>query len=75
MLGLPERPVEHVALRDCAFDFDPNARAMRPAMAEGVEMCLRRGVVARFVKRLTLENVRIMGARGPDVVHEADGNG
>ena len=75
VLGLPERPVEHVALRDCAFDFDPNARAMRPAMAEGVEMCLRRGVVARFVKRLTLENVRIMGARGPDVVHEADGNG
>ena len=47
---------------------------MRPAMADGVEPCLRRGVVARFVKRLTLDNVRVTGAQGPDVVRE-DENG
>ena len=61
-----------MALRDCAFDYAPDARPMRPAMADGVEPCLRRGVVARFVKRLTLDNVCITGAQGPEVVHEKD---
>ena len=67
ILGLPERPVARVLLRDCRFDYAADARPMAPAMADGVEMCLRRGVVARYVKRLELENVRLAGAEGPEV--------
>ena len=66
-LGLPERPVEAVTLRDCEFDFAREGEPMRPAMADGVEPCLRRGIVARYVRRLTLENVRLRGVEGEPV--------
>ncbi|MBR1820986.1 MAG: glycoside hydrolase family 28 protein [Clostridia bacterium] len=65
LLGLPERPVAGVTLRDCEFAFAAEGDSMRPAMADGVEECLRRGVIARYVKRLSLENVRVQGVEGP----------
>ena len=67
VLGLPERPVEEIAMRDCAFAFSEDARPMVPAMADGVEPCRRRGVVARYVNRLTMENVRFEGVEGPEL--------
>ena len=67
VLGLPERPAVCVSLRDCEFDFAPSGAPMRPAMAEGVEPCLRRGVVASDVERLELSNVRMTGIDGETV--------
>ncbi len=67
VLGLPERPVARVTLRDCDFAFAADAHAMAPAMAEGVETCLRRGVIARNVRRLELSNVRLSGVDGEAV--------
>ena len=62
--GLPEKPMKHLILRDCRFDFDPEAEPMIPAMALGVEECRRRGIIARYVKKLTLEDVILEGYEG-----------
>lgn len=62
LLGLPERPVEGVTLRDCEFSFDAGAAAFPPVMADGVAPCARRGIVARFVEGLEVENTRLEGA-------------
>ena len=64
VLGLPERPVRHLLLRDCVFTFAEDARPMTPAMADGVEPCRRRGLVACWVERLTLERVRMENIEG-----------
>jgi len=58
VLGLPEKPMEHLILRDCSFDFDPNAEAQVPAMALHVEECCRRGLILKFVRKVTLDRVR-----------------
>lgn len=63
-MGLPEKPMEHLILRDCRFDFDPEAKPMIPAMALGVEECCRRGIIAKFIRRLTLDHVRMDGIQG-----------
>ena len=62
--GLPEKPMKHLILRDCRFDFDPDAAPMIPAMALHVEECCRRGIIARYVERLTLEDVALEGCEG-----------
>lgn len=66
-LGLPERPVESLTVRDCRFAFSPDASPMAPAMAEGVEKVCRRGIVCRFVDRLTVENVIMEGIVGEKI--------
>lgn len=64
VLGLPEKPVRRVALRDCDFSFASGGAPMRPAMADGVEPCLRRGILARNVDALRVERVRMRGVEG-----------
>ncbi len=64
ILGLPERPVKEVALKDCVFSFDPDSAPMAPAMTANVEECGNRGVIARFVDALRLENVEMNGITG-----------
>ena len=64
VLGLPEKPLEQLTLRDCDFSFSETAQPMAPAMAEGVDPCARRGLMARFVNRLILENVRMEAIDG-----------
>ena len=64
ILGLPERPVRDITLRDCDFIFADDPQPMVPAMALNVETCTACGVVAKYVERLALENVRISGLRG-----------
>ncbi|MBQ3269810.1 MAG: glycoside hydrolase family 28 protein [Clostridia bacterium] len=67
VLGLPEKPVRRVVLKNCEMDFDPEAAGMRPAMADGVAPCRARGVIARNVEALSLENVRLTGIEGEPV--------
>ena len=62
--GLPEQPMKHLVLRDCIFRFDPEAKPMVPAMAMNVEECCRRGVIAKYLKKLTLRNVLMEGFAG-----------
>ena len=63
-MGLPEKPMEHLELRNCFFSFDPEAQPMVPAMALHVEECCRRGIIVRFLKKLTMENVFLEGFEG-----------
>ena len=65
ILGLPERPVGSVVMKDCAFDFVPDAPEMVPAMADGVSPCHNRGIIAGFIDDLRIENVTMEGITGP----------
>ncbi|MBR5379031.1 MAG: glycoside hydrolase family 28 protein [Clostridia bacterium] len=67
ILGLPENPAEELRLKDCLFTMDPDAAPKPPVMAMYIESCARRGVIARFVKRVILDNVAIEGIDGPRV--------
>ena len=67
ILGLPERPVKEILLKDSVFTFNPDGKAMVPAMASGVEECKRRGVIAHFVDSLSLTNVRMEGVEGEEI--------
>ena len=64
ILGLPEKPMARMEMRDCVFRFDPEALPLVPAMALEVEECCRRGIIARFLKNLTVRNVRMEGIEG-----------
>ena len=66
ILGLPERPAKEIRIQDSVFSFNPEGRPMVPAMASGVEACKGQGLIARFVERISLENVRMEGLQGKD---------
>ena len=76
-MGLPEKPMEELILRDCVFDFDPSAEPLVPAMALNVETCCRRGIIAKYLRKLTVKNVRMSGIEGEPFdltdVEELDG--
>lgn len=67
VLGLPERPVKQIRIKDCVFTFNPDGKPMVPAMANDVETCKCRGVIARFVDDISLENVRMKGIEGREL--------
>ncbi|MBO5501100.1 MAG: glycoside hydrolase family 28 protein, partial [Clostridia bacterium] len=73
LLGLPEQPVEKLTLENVSFTFDPNGKPMTPVMAEGIEPCLNKGLVACFVKELALKNVTMEGQQGEELVCEQVG--
>ena len=64
ILGLPEKPVGEIVMRDCRFAFNPAGKPMYPAMASRVEECRGRGVIAYFADRLVLKNVTMEGVAG-----------
>ncbi len=63
-MGLPEKPMKHLRLEDCFFSFDPEAEPLVPAMALGVEVCCRRGIIAKYLEKLTLHGIRMEGFEG-----------
>ena len=64
ILGLPERPVRNVTVRDSFFGFAENAEAQVPAMAENVPAVRNLGIVAQFIDGLTVENVTMERIEG-----------
>lgn len=70
ILGLPERPVKSLLMRDCHFEFTPDAPEMIPAMADCVTPCHNRGIIARFIDSLKLENVTMKGITGPETAEQ-----
>ena len=67
MLGLPENPAHELKLKDCVFTMDEHASPMSPIMSCGVDPCVKRGIYARFVDRVTLENVTMRGVEGEEI--------
>ena len=64
ILGLPERPVQEITMKDCRFTFNPDGRPMAPAMAANVEQCFNRGVIVSYADKLILDNVAMEGICG-----------
>ena len=67
VLGLPEQPVEAVTLSRVRITCAPDARPIRPAMADGVPELTRTGLIAENTAELLLEDVEILGTDGPAV--------
>ena len=67
ILGLPERPVQSVIIRESCFEFTENAPPLVPAMADHVPAMHNRGVVARFIDELIVDNVEMKQIDGNPV--------
>ena len=64
ILGLPERPVKEILMKDCRFTFNPDGKPIAPAMAANVEQCLGQGIIASYVDKLSMDNVTMEGISG-----------
>lgn len=64
--GLPEQKIDELVMRNLTFSYAENPKEGVPAMAEGVEKSKKRGIYARNVKKLVMENVKVEGQEGPD---------
>lgn len=62
--GLPEQKIEEIVMRNISFSYAENPKCDQPAMSEGVPKSSKRGVFARNVKRLVMDNVEITGQDG-----------
>lgn len=63
-LGLPEKPIEHVVMENVDITCAADPAPMQPAMACGVEACVRQGMVAVNVDAMTMKNVKVSGQDG-----------
>jgi polygalacturonase len=70
VLGLPEHPPENLRIRNYRVVFDPQATPGEPDMAEGIVAVAREGFRLLNVRGLSLENVQIEGADGPDFIKD-----
>lgn len=62
--GLPEQKIEELVMRNISVSYAQEPKCGVPAMSEGVPQSVRRGLFARNVKKLILENVVIEGQEG-----------
>lgn len=69
--GLPEQKIEEIVMRNISFSYAEDAKFDVPAMSVGVSKSSRRGLYARNVSKLIMENVVIEGQDGE--AYEMDG--
>lgn len=62
--GLPEQKIEEIVMRNISFSYAENPKFDVPAMSEGVPKSSKRGIFARNVAKLTLDNVAVTGQEG-----------
>ncbi len=62
--GLPEQKIEEIVMKNVSISYAENPKFDVPAMSEGVAKSSKRGMFARNVAKLTLENVNITGQDG-----------
>ncbi len=65
--GLPERKIAEIVFKNVSVSFTEEPKEDVPAMSSGVEPCKKRGIFARNVKKLTLQDVTILGQEGEAV--------
>jgi polygalacturonase len=68
--GLPEMPIEDVSFRDVSIAMSPNARAGVPRNFDDLAPLSRAGFIARNVRGLQLDGVRVTGQAGDEFVLE-----
>ncbi len=62
--GLPEQKIQEIVMKNISFRYAEEPRYDVPAMSEGVPKSSRRGLFARNVAKLSLENVTVEGQDG-----------
>lgn len=62
--GLPEQKIEEIYMKNISISYAKEAKCDVPAMSEGVEKSSKRGLFARNVAKMTLDNVKIEGQTG-----------
>lgn len=62
--GLPESKIQEIVMRNISFSYAENAKCDVPAMSVGVPKSSRRGLYARNVSKLVMDNVVIEGQDG-----------
>ena len=71
--GLPEQKIEQITMRNVSVSFAEQAKCDVPIMSNGVEACCKKGLYARNVKKLVLDNVSIEGCEGEGIeLHDVD---
>ena len=66
--GLPEQKIDEIVMRNVSVTYTDNPTCDVPAMSEGVERCTLKGIFANNVKKLTLENVNVVGQSGEAII-------
>lgn len=66
-VGLPERKIRRLQLKNCQISFAQEARSGVPVMAVGVKACSKKGIHAENVEQLVLESVLLKGQEGDPV--------
>lgn len=62
--GLPESKIEEIVMKNVNVTYSANPTEGQPAMSNGVEHCTLKGIFARNVKKLILDNVSVSGQKG-----------
>ena len=62
--GLPELKIEEIVMKNVSISYAEEPKCDVPAMTEGVEKSSKRGLFARNVAKLIMENVTIEGQIG-----------
>lgn len=62
--GLPEQKIEEIVMKNISISYAENPKEGVPAMSETVPRSTKRGLFARNVAKLTLDNVTIDGQTG-----------
>lgn len=65
--GLPEQKIEEVVMKNVKVTYSANPTEGVPAMSNGVDACTRKGIFARNINRLVLDNVSIDGQDGDKI--------
>lgn len=66
-MGLPERKIGEIVMKNISVTYADNAEKGCPAMLCGVEEMSRRGIIAENVESISIENVNISGQTGEPV--------
>jgi polygalacturonase len=70
VLGLPERPLQGLAIERYRVRFDPSAAPAAFECAEGIQPALRSGLLLANARGMRLDALDIQGAAGPALVCE-----
>ena len=70
VLGLPERPLDGLTLRDYRVRFDADAAPGYPDRAESIQAVARAGLYLCNIRGAALENIDIIGSIGPPITRE-----
>lgn len=71
--GLPEQKIEEIVMKNVRVSFAKDAKCDVPIMSNGVDACSKKGLYARNVNKLVLENVQIEDYIGEEMeLHEVD---